>query len=134
MFKCIGNSALHDLPAPRVHVPAASDFYLHPYGGIGRDIQVTKEQFARFWELDDYTVERIPPNTKWFDVLHEKTEILGYRLVTWSFGQKTSTYRITIIDRGIEAKLKFHNQEVRRFGGAAVLSEAAIRRAVAEHN
>lgn len=31
----------------------ASPFYPHPYGGIGRDISVTREGFKRFFDIDE---------------------------------------------------------------------------------
>jgi hypothetical protein len=83
---------------PRERKPAASPFYNHPYGGVGRDITVTREGFARFFEDSVECVDfmgLINPNTKSYEVLGDTTECLGYILKD---GERTE-YSITIINR-----------------------------------
>lgn len=79
----------------------AGPFYCHPYGGVARDIDVTKEGFARFFELDVDAMELASdPDSTWFgkiiDQMNEWTECCGYR------GRKHGeiTYSITIIEHG----------------------------------
>ena len=80
---------------PRERKPAASSFYNHPYGGIARDITVTREGFMRFWELDEYQMAQIESyhfNGKVCDVQPSYFyELLGYL--------DHGKYSITIINR-----------------------------------
>jgi len=78
----------------------ASPFYAHPYGGIARDIAVTKEGFARFFEWSlaevDFAMMVVQGNGgKVIDTFDEWAESLGY--IVESDGKRT--YMITIINR-----------------------------------
>lgn len=80
--------------------PVASPFYSHPYGGIARDISVSKEAFARFFEWSlaevDFAMMVVQgAGGKVIDTFDEWSESLGY-----IDGSKTQhSYMITIIDR-----------------------------------
>lgn len=62
--------------------PHASVFYQHPYGGIARDIFVTRDGFMRFFELDEFEMEiaeAFAGQGKVFDWMHDGwSETLGY--------------------------------------------------------
>lgn len=87
-----------NLPHHVVREPVATPFYAHPYGGIARDISVSREGFMRFFEMDDYAlslgeafaggkvVDQFPSNDY---------ELVGY------IGIKRNqfTYDITVIHR-----------------------------------
>ena len=76
-------AALGNLPAPHPQLPVAGKFYSHPYGGIARDICVSKEGFARFFEWSlaevDFAMMVVQGNGgKVIDESGEWTESLGY--------------------------------------------------------
>jgi len=100
---------LETRPAPQI----ASPFYQHPYGGIARDTWVTKEQFCRFFELEEHHVEAMPVNMKVFDITGEWSECLGYKIQDrlgrkwisskggWAFNPDAPvSFKITIIEHG----------------------------------
>lgn len=78
-------SITNDLPFPD-HLerkPVASPFYAHPYGGIARDIHVTREGFMRFFELDEFDMQFAEAfagqGQKMYDKLPDDwTEACGY--------------------------------------------------------
>ena len=78
--------------------PAPGAFYPHPYGGIARDIPVTREGFARFFELDVDAME-LDSSSMWFgkiiDIIHDTGECLGYR----GRHRDQTTYVITILNQ-----------------------------------
>ena len=72
-----------------------SPFYCHPYGGIGRDIRVTREGFARFFEIDPNEVSWMQANMKIIDVMLPMSELLGYKLMNLDGKEE---YSITIVE------------------------------------
>lgn len=87
--------------SPRPPQEVASAFYQHPYGGTARDIWVSREGFARFFEDSVECVDLmglINRNTKSYDVVFDNGEALGYILQDRADGP--ISYRITIINRG----------------------------------
>lgn len=74
-----GPTAMNHIPTPHPREPVASEFYSHPYGGIARDIYVSREGFARFFEMDPTEVDWIPVNFKALDKIGTGYEILGYK-------------------------------------------------------
>jgi hypothetical protein len=81
--------------------PLHSAFYRHPYGGIARDIHVTRIQFARFFGVSVEYVDSVEFNMKCLDDNFPGGETLGYKIKTWEWrdGHKLSqiSYRITVI-------------------------------------
>ena len=99
MLNCTANSAVYDLPAPRVREPGFSPFFAHPYGGIARVVFVTKEGFMRFFELDEFDLRLAEAfDGKILDRLFDNHEVLGYHI--------HGKYSITIIDRTHGALMK----------------------------
>jgi len=102
MFNTSARSAMDDLPAPRHHEPSASDFYKHPYGGIARDVFVSREGFMRFWSLDESEMARIDSYNFNGKIVDQKPsddfELLGYH--------NNGKYSITIIDRSFRGGRK----------------------------
>ena len=97
-------SLMHDYwdDAERMELrqPAPSPFYPHPYGGIARDIPVTREGFARFFELDVDAMEMAEcDGSIWYgkviDITHDTGECLGYR----GRHRDQTTYVITILNQ-----------------------------------
>lgn len=86
--------------------PEVSEFYPHIYGGMARDIYVTREQFARFWRMSVEYIDDLQFNSKVLDQMEPGGESLGYKMKEWVW--KTNgrhkwkytliKYRITIID------------------------------------
>ena len=90
---------MNHIPAPRKHEPVAGPFYRHPYGGIARDIHVSKEGFARFfdWSLAEVDFAMLVSNGgKVIDDISDNHECLGY-VHQNQHGRRD--YMITIIDR-----------------------------------
>lgn len=75
-----GPTAMNHIPAPREREPVATPFYSHPYGGVARDIFVSREGFARFFEIDPSELDWVECNLKTFDVIGTGFEILGYKI------------------------------------------------------
>ena len=80
--------------------PIAGPFYAHPYGGIARDISVSKEGFARFFEWSlaevDFAMMCVQGHGgKVIDTFDDWSESLGY--IDETNGKRT--YMITIINR-----------------------------------
>lgn len=95
-FEGIVMHSILDCATPKPPQEVASKFYQHPYGGIARDVYVTREGFARFFEDTVECVDLmglINPNMKSYDLIGEWHECLGYILKD---GDKTE-YRITIV-------------------------------------
>ncbi len=67
--------------------------YHHPYGGIAQDSWVTREGFARFFDIPVEYVDQLPTNVKVFDRFWENHEVLGYVM---QIGP-TKYYRISIV-------------------------------------
>jgi hypothetical protein len=83
----------HPQPNNKPQETVASPFYSHPYGGIGRDIVVSREGFMRFFEWDEWTMQ-------YAEAFHGKvvdctprdwSELLGYH--------DHGKWVITVIDR-----------------------------------
>lgn len=72
-----------------------SDFYPHIYGGMARDIYVTREQFARFWSHSVEYIDALPFNSKVLDQMEPGGESLGYKI---SDRYGPTKYRLTIIN------------------------------------
>ena len=90
-------SAMNHIETPREREPIAGPFYLHPYGGIARDISVTREGFMRFFELEEQGIliaESWAGQGKLFDEFHEDGETMGY-IGLLPGGEMT--YSVTII-------------------------------------
>ncbi len=124
---------------PRETPQTTSEFYRHPYGGIARDIYVTREGFARYWGYSVEYIDDLPVNSKVFDDMQPKVEILGYKIATRS-GQRivSSTreydnyviqYKIVHIDHSARARLKFHQQEMRKLTSSMELMNQAFGKA-----
>ena len=69
--------------------------YHHTYGGMAQDVYVSREGFARFFEVSLAEVDRMDINCKWYDVMDAKSECLGYKIQE-KRGDPFK-YRITII-------------------------------------
>lgn len=101
-------SITDDLPFPH-HIPretVASDFYPHPYGGIARDVCVTRDGFMRFFELDDHALSLCEafPDGKVIDQFPgDAHELIGYIGTT----RTTLTYTVTVVDRSWKTHDKF---------------------------
>jgi len=79
----------------------ASPFYSHPYGGISRDIVVSRDGFARFFELDSLDMALVDgfagSSMKLYDTLFDDwCEACGYAFLS-QHGK--ITYSITMISR-----------------------------------
>lgn len=90
-----------NLPQRIERQPVASPFYCHPYGGIARDIYVTREGFIRFFELDEFDIAIAEAfagqGQKMYDKLPDDwTEVCGYINLLPS---GKMTYRIDFISR-----------------------------------
>lgn len=106
-FSCTDRSAMNHIVAPRPVEPAVSDFYRHPYGGIARDIFVTREGFMRFFNLREDSIliaESFAGQGKLYDTVSETHETMGYINL---FPGGKMTYMVTIIDRSVKARYKF---------------------------
>jgi hypothetical protein len=100
-MECTGPTNMNHIPIPPPPEPVATDFYRHPYGGIARDIFVTREGFMRFFELEELAIviaESWAGQGKVFDSLTDDHEYFGY--INLFPGGRLS-YTITIIDRGV---------------------------------
>ena len=76
--------------------PAPGAFYPHPYGGIARDIPVTREGFKRIFEWTDYEMDHAEREMgKVIDRFHDNAEVIGY--VGHCFGKRHFT--VTVINR-----------------------------------
>lgn len=88
----MSTALMHTFYDEREVEPHFSPFFAHPYGGIARVVFVTKEGFMRFFELDEYALDRMDLfDGKVIDQLLDNHEILGYHF--------HGKYSITIIDR-----------------------------------
>ena len=124
-------TSLH-FPERRESLTVASDYYTHPYGGIARDIYVTREGFARFFEHSVEFIDDMPYNIKLFDDFHPGLiETYGY--ICEAFNGNI-TYRITILDQSFQGRVKFHNQECRRLAKAFELTGEAFKTAARHLN
>jgi hypothetical protein len=88
----------HPQPNNRPQETVASPFYSHPYGGIARDIQVTREGFMRFFELDELGMKLVyHPDFygKILDRFFDNGEAVGYR----GHNRGIDVWVITIINR-----------------------------------
>ena len=103
---------LHHFWEDRHDRPVASDFYQHPYGGIGRDIWVSREAFARFFDHSPEYIDDLPVNMKLFNITGSLYEMLGYRQQDRIDGP--ISYRIVFIDRTHRAHYKYAQQEIRK--------------------
>lgn len=72
-----------------------SEIYPHIYGGMARDIYVTREQFARFWRYSVEYIDDLPVNCKVLDQMEPGGESLGYKIK--EYHNPDLKYRITII-------------------------------------
>lgn len=84
----INHVTVRHSPTKEIHA------YQHPYGGIARDAWVSKEGFARFFELPIFVVEDMPVNMKVIDKTEDNVEMLGYILEY----NDVKYYRITVVD------------------------------------
>ena len=96
----MSTSVLHEFWEAPVREPVAGPFYAHPYGGIARDISVSKEGFARFFEWSlaevDFAMMVVQGmGGKVIDTFGEWDECLGY--LNEVKGKRA--YMITIINR-----------------------------------
>lgn len=102
---CTTRTAMNHIVAPRPVEPVAGDFYKHPYGGIARDISVTRDGFMRFFELDEIGMKLVyHPDFygKVLDRMFDEGEALGYR----GHHHGIETWTITIIDHSTKAAQK----------------------------
>lgn len=118
------------LPEPHPEDPIASPFYTHPYGGIARDIWVSREGFARFFGHSVEYIDSCEVGMKLFDDFHTgMKETYGYKIKNYNTGR--IEYRITIIDNSFRTRTKFHQQEmkklVKKFEQLRVVAELPIR-------
>lgn len=82
--------------------PIASEFYRHPYGGIARDISVSRAGFMRFFEIDEIGMKLVyHPDFygKVLDRMFDEGEAVGYR----EHRRGIEHWTITIIDRTSKA-------------------------------
>lgn len=95
----MSTALMHDFTDDRTIPSNASPFYKHPYGGIARDVWVDSDQFSRFFGINQWDLDNMHANCKWFDIMEAGAEILGYKIVEWhkNWMQKDTRYRITII-------------------------------------
>lgn len=121
-------SLMHEFLEPREPMLVASEFYMHPYGGIARDVHVSPDGFNRFfglkhgWEGHEY----LPRDQKVFPT-YITDDVEAHGTV-----DRQGRCWITFIDKSWKAKVRFHNQECRRLGNEFIVSEEAIKRACAE--
>jgi hypothetical protein len=102
-MNCTGPTNMNHVPLPPPSEPVASEFYKHPYGGIARDIFVTREGFMRFFELEELAIviaESWAGQGKVFDSFTDDHEYFGYIHL---FPGGRLSYTITIIDRSSKA-------------------------------
>ena len=109
---CTSRSAMDLVPFPNhiVTEPVASDFYLHPYGGVARDIEVSRTGFMRFFDLDEIGMKLVyHPDFygKVLDRMYDYGEALGYR----GHRRGVETWSITIIDHS-GAAIRKHLERV----------------------
>lgn len=92
----------------------ASEFYRHPYGGIARDIRVTREGFLRFFEIEEWQTGVLAvidfTYGKVIDEFHDKIEVVGYR----GHVSGVEHFTITFIDRTPSAAFKYVRQETNK--------------------
>lgn len=99
---CTSRSAMNHIETPRERESVAGPFYQHPYGGVARDIFVSREGFARFFQRTPESVDRLRKNCKTLDYAedlghpYEWVEILG--MVGQEIPGGPCTYKITFID------------------------------------
>lgn len=89
-----------NLPEFRPAKLIANPEYDHHYGGVARDVYLTREQFARFFDVSVEFVDSLPVNVKVFDDMQPDGEMLGYIIQHHRprRGQITRrSYRVTII-------------------------------------
>lgn len=107
-------TVMHDFHEDRTDKPVAGAFYRHVYGGIARDIYVSREAFQRFFELTDAEMNVAAYFAgKSADVLEDEHELVGYIYKSWPAPGQWM-YRITIIDRTQKARYAFLRREVDR--------------------
>lgn len=102
-MNCTGQTNMNHIPLPPPAEPVASEFYKHPYGGIARDISVTREGFMRFFELEEQGMliaESWAGQGKVFENFGDDHEYFGY--INLFPGGRLS-YTIVIIDRSSKA-------------------------------
>lgn len=100
-----------NLPEFRPQEPVAGEFYRHPYGGVGRDISVSREGFARFFEFELFELLEFGNYYgKCADRLEENHELIGYR--GHRYGHDTWT--ITVIDRTYHGRIRYMEQEIKK--------------------
>src|SRR5678815_5898254 len=116
MVGIIVSSVMHDFIIDRVPLPQASEYYAHPYGGIARDIWVTREGFARLFGHSLEYVDSLHCNMKVFDDMQVMCETLGYKQQYKIDGP--ITYRVIFIDHSSKARIRFHQQEVDKLNAA----------------
>ena len=115
---------MHDFDPKRVSKSNAGEFYRHPYGGIARDVLVSREGFARYFNHSVEYIDNEPMNMKLFDDFHEKCETYGTKMQDGRDGR--IQYRITHIDHTHRARMKFHQQEMRKLVTNMELMEVAF--------
>ena len=94
----MSTALMHEFIEPREREVVASPFYSHPYGGVARDIAVTREGFMRFFELDEHELSLGEgfPGVKVYDTFHDDwAESYGCILME----PTRLIYRITVINR-----------------------------------
>ena|SRR5688572_372359 len=105
-MNCTGPTNMNHVPLPPPSEPVASEFYKHPYGGIARDISVSREGFMRFFQLDEQEMliaESFAGHGKVFDTFANEHEYFGY--INLFPGGRLS-YIIVIIDRSRDGAFK----------------------------
>lgn len=90
----MGARTLMDHVKIRPHQSREVYSYQHPYGGIAKDAWVSRDGFARFFDIPVDYVDQLPTNVKAFDRFWDNFEVCAY--VMDICGQKY--YRITIIE------------------------------------
>ena len=62
----------------RQTLPRETVQYRHPYGGLARDVYVTRDGFARFFDIPVEYVDEMPVNMKCMDRFFDNVEVCGY--------------------------------------------------------
>lgn len=93
--------------------------YPHMYGGIAKEIYVSREGFARLFEVSPEYLDDLPINCKVFDVMYSGCEMLGYiittrnnRRVVSRRANLTKQYRVTYIDYGYSKLVRSNKVEM----------------------
>lgn len=71
--------------------------YRHTYGGYATDVEITREQFARFFDQPVENIDTWPTNQKVMNQFYDGVEVLGY-IVENRPGEKS--YQVTFIRKG----------------------------------